>query len=149
MDPPRAAPELGAASRWFDAIRATPGRAAIFRAATPGRFFAEPETGGEAYIPLALSKRKRSVAIWMETGRLLGMLNEGGVMLSARSFQNGGILDPLPRTPSVREGVIIQAPIQIDITTQPGQDNAAIASEVRTVVRRELTRAGRDLLDIR
>ena len=40
------------------------------------RVWAEPETGGEAYIPLAPSKRARSKAIWEETGRLLGA--EGG-----------------------------------------------------------------------
>jgi hypothetical protein len=36
------------------------------------RMWNEPETGGEAYIPLAQSKRTRSMAIWAETGRLLG-----------------------------------------------------------------------------
>jgi hypothetical protein len=36
------------------------------------RVWAEPETGGEAYIPLALSKRDRSLDIWRETGRRLG-----------------------------------------------------------------------------
>ncbi|MBC7541909.1 MAG: hypothetical protein H7338_04185 [Candidatus Sericytochromatia bacterium] len=36
------------------------------------RLWAEPETGGEAYIPLAPSKRARSTAIWEETGRRLG-----------------------------------------------------------------------------
>lgn len=38
------------------------------------RIWAEPETGGEAYIPLAASKRERSVDIWMQTGRRLGVL---------------------------------------------------------------------------
>lgn len=37
------------------------------------RVWAEPETGGEAYIPLALSKRSRSLDIWAETGRRLGV----------------------------------------------------------------------------
>ncbi len=37
------------------------------------RVWAEPETGGEAYIPLARSKRMRSLAIWEETGRRLGV----------------------------------------------------------------------------
>ena len=36
------------------------------------RVWAESETGGEAYIPLAPSKRARSTEIWAETGRLLG-----------------------------------------------------------------------------
>ena len=42
--------------------------------------WAEPETGGEAFIPLARSKRSRSLKIWEQTGRLLG-----------RKFANGGI----------------------------------------------------------
>jgi hypothetical protein len=37
------------------------------------RLWAEPETGGEAYIPLASSKRARSTAIWEETGKRLGV----------------------------------------------------------------------------
>ena len=36
------------------------------------RVWAEPETGGEAYIPLHPSKRDRSLSIWRETGRRLG-----------------------------------------------------------------------------
>lgn len=43
------------------------------------RVWAEPETGGEAYIPLAASKRTRSVAIWQETGRRLGVYANGGM----------------------------------------------------------------------
>jgi len=42
--------------------------------------WAEPETRGEAFIPLAPSKRARSVSIWAETGRRLGVpgFAEGG-----------------------------------------------------------------------
>lgn len=43
------------------------------------RVWAEPETGGEAYIPLAASKRTRSVAIWKETGKRLGVYANGGI----------------------------------------------------------------------
>lgn len=48
----------------------------IAQIARPGamRLWAEPETGGEAYIPLSASKRNRSLAIWEETGRRLGAL---------------------------------------------------------------------------
>jgi hypothetical protein len=46
--------------------------------------WAEPETGGEAYIPLAQSKRARSMAIWRETGRRLGAPE-------ATYFANGGL----------------------------------------------------------
>lgn len=50
--------------------------------------WAEPETGGEAFIPLAPAKRARSLKIWEETGRRLGAL--------PRSFANGGFNLPLP-----------------------------------------------------
>ncbi|WP_289296270.1 hypothetical protein, partial [uncultured Reyranella sp.] len=45
------------------------------------RLWAEPETGGEAYIPLAAAKRDRSLQIWEETGRRLGV----------QSFASGGL----------------------------------------------------------
>jgi len=43
------------------------------------RIWAEPETEGEAYIPLASSKRGRSVAIWKQTGHELGVFADGGI----------------------------------------------------------------------
>ncbi len=43
--------------------------------------YAEKETGGEAFIPLSAAKRSRSVAIWQETGRRLGV----------DQYANGGI----------------------------------------------------------
>jgi len=49
------------------------------------RVWAEPETEGEAYIPLAPSKRARSVDIWRETGRRLG-IND------IETYANGGIV---------------------------------------------------------
>ncbi|MEO6156894.1 MAG: hypothetical protein ABIQ39_04605, partial [Ilumatobacteraceae bacterium] len=39
------------------------------------RVWAEDETGGESYIPLHPSKRRRSLDIWQETGRRLGVRN--------------------------------------------------------------------------
>lgn len=53
------------------------------------RVWAEPETGGEAYIPLAQTKRKQSLAIWAETGRHLDVpgFKDGGVV---KSFASGG-----------------------------------------------------------
>lgn len=38
--------------------------------------WAEDETQGEAFIPLAPSKRDRSIPIWAETGRRLGVLTD-------------------------------------------------------------------------
>jgi hypothetical protein len=46
------------------------------------RLWAEPETGGEAYIPLAPSKRARSERILAETNRLMGSPLGGGGGLS-------------------------------------------------------------------
>ncbi|MFD7247773.1 tape measure protein, partial [Streptomyces massasporeus] len=44
--------------------------------------WAEPSTHGEAFIPLSPANRARSQAIWMETGRRLGMM---------RSYAQGGL----------------------------------------------------------
>lgn len=46
----------------------------VAQIARPGewRVWAEPETGGEAYIPLAVSKRKRSLEILAEVARRFG-----------------------------------------------------------------------------
>lgn len=38
----------------------------------------EPETGGEAFIPLGANKRKRSLDIWKQVGKQFGMLAFGG-----------------------------------------------------------------------
>lgn len=40
--------------------------------------WAEPSTGGEAFIPLGAANRERSLDIWAQTGRMLGVFNEGG-----------------------------------------------------------------------
>lgn len=59
------------------------------------RVWAEPETGGEAYIPLSPAKRPRSLEIWQATGRRLGV----------QGFADGGItyaaLPPAAATTSV------------------------------------------------
>ena len=49
------------------------------------RVWAEPETGGEAYIPLSPAKRERSVDIWEETGRRLGVLFADGGFAGGRA----------------------------------------------------------------
>jgi len=52
------------------------------------RVWGEPETGGEAYIPLASSKRERSLGIWAETGNRLGVAGfAGGGFMSGRDVQ--------------------------------------------------------------
>jgi len=53
--------------------------------------WAEPETGGEAFIPLASSKRERSRAIWEKTGELLGIDMKRLDPHSLHSYADGGI----------------------------------------------------------
>lgn len=61
--------------------------------------WAEPETGGEAFIPLAPSKRDRSMEIWLKTGEILGM-----------SFANGGARGlPRGREPMSSGGDLVGA----------------------------------------
>lgn len=67
----------------------SPSRLAQIAPAGAWRVWAEDETGGEAYIPLAPSKRARSIAIWQETGRLLGMA-DGGILAGPRGGGGGG-----------------------------------------------------------
>lgn len=60
-----------------------PGSAIVQSAVHPRGLvqYAEPSTGGEAYIPLAQSKRPRSIEVWKQTGNLLGI----------KHFDNGGL----------------------------------------------------------
>ena len=74
-----------------------PGTAQIYMPKTPGRFFAEPETGGEAYIPMSPTKRARSLKIWQEVGKSFGVMNKGGVQSYAKggvtAYRSGGVGD--------------------------------------------------------
>lgn len=56
---------------------------------TPIRIWAEPETGGEAYIPLSQSKRGRSLAIWQEVGKRFGVYADGDVV-GGKTVDSGG-----------------------------------------------------------
>ncbi len=76
----------------------------VAQIAGPGvaRVWREPETGGEAYIPLAESKRAQSIPIWEETGRRLGVerFYEDGAVLASRvlttSHAGRGAVDLAP-----------------------------------------------------
>ena len=58
-----------------------PDQADIYAGRGAGTIFAEEETGGEAYIPLAPEKRGRSLEILAEVQRLFGVgsMSEGGI----------------------------------------------------------------------
>lgn len=63
------------------------------------RVWAEPETGGEAYIPLAYSKRARSAALVADVAGRFGYglvpMAEGGMWAVPASARAGGTVDPV------------------------------------------------------
>lgn len=71
-----------------------PGQATIWSPHTRLYQVSEPETGGEAFIPLATSKRNRSIPIWLETGRRLGLISEfaAGAVVPGKAFAQS--MDP-------------------------------------------------------
>lgn len=95
------------------------------------RVWAEPETGGEAYIPLSPTKRARSEMIMAETARRLG-----GVYIpsGARAFADGGVVAaPVPAG---------AAPLIGNLTLQSTGNLRDDLSEVNFWVRK-LRRGGR------
>lgn len=66
------------------------------------RVWAEPETGGEAYIPLAPAKRARSLDIWQETGRRLGVDGyAGGGMYASDRYARSATTIAAPVLPPI------------------------------------------------
>lgn len=64
--------------------------------------FNEPETMGESYIPLANDwRRPRAVAVWRETGRLIGAMAAGGINGGAAP---GGTSDTITINATVARG---------------------------------------------
>lgn len=61
--------------------------AQIARPSSQLRVWAEPETGGEAYIPLAVSKRNRSTAILAQVAQQFGFK-----LTKAQALEDGGII---------------------------------------------------------
>jgi hypothetical protein len=53
---------------------------------TPIRIWQEPETGGEAYLPLSINKRTRSIAILREVNKIFGD------PLRVEQYANGGVV---------------------------------------------------------
>lgn len=101
--------------------------------------WAEPETGGEAFIPLGPNKRDRSRSIWMETGKLLGM------DVSRVAMANGGVLgsrttgrEPVGMSQNEMVGALVKA---LE-TTGPRQENTTTYGpiEVKATDARDLVR---------
>jgi TP901 family phage tail tape measure protein len=90
------------------------------------RVWAEPETGGEAYIPLAASKRARSLSIWAATGKRLGVQGfaDGGITYVSVPPSSGAGAPMVNVSPVVSlEGATLYAsmdgvPIKLEIQRQ-------------------------------
>lgn len=68
-----------------------------------GVMFNEPETMGEAYIPLANDwRRPRAISVWRETGKLIGAMAAGGISGAAAA---GGTSDTITINATVARGV--------------------------------------------
>jgi len=84
--------------------------AQITRPNGPMRIWSEPETGGEAYIPLGASKRARSLEILKQVSEMFGF----GLM---KQFADGGIVSSVQNTGSSNAAVTNTFP------TRPSNDN--------------------------
>lgn len=89
------------------------------------RIFGEPATGGEWYLP-ARGDRARQFAIWSDAGRKLGFSGAAGRQIS----------------------LSVSAPINID-ARGTNMDPAALGAEVDRRVTEAMSRAGRELLNLR
>jgi TP901 family phage tail tape measure protein len=78
------------------------------------RVWGEPETGGEAYIPFAQSKRARSLQIWSETGKRLGV----------SGFADGGY------TPQYATSYMPVAPAAVSVSPEVSLRGATIVLSV-------------------
>ena len=88
------------------------------------RVWAEPETGGEAYIPLAPSKRARSEAILEDVAERFGGRYLRG---STRGFADGGITTATGGRP-----------IEIKVYGAPGMNEETLADRVASKFERAL-----------
>jgi TP901 family phage tail tape measure protein len=85
------------------------------------RVWAEPETGGEAYIPMAPAKRGRSTAILEDVA---GQFGYQLVPYGVQSFANGSM--PGPRSTSARASWTGD----INVTTPPNEDPRILAKQL-------------------
>jgi TP901 family phage tail tape measure protein len=87
------------------------------------RLWAEPETGGEAYIPLAVSKRSRSTSI---LAQVAGQFGYGLMPMSAGGVLGGG----------AASGTMINMPIHVEARVAAGVDTDAVGRAIATQVER-------------
>lgn len=95
------------------------------------RLWAEPETGGEAYIPLAMSKRDRSTSILGKVAENFGL----GLVKMA----NGGI--PAGASSGGPGGLSFSMPISIEARVSAGVDPDAVGRAIALHTRRAVDEA--------
>jgi TP901 family phage tail tape measure protein len=98
------------------------------------RVWAESETGGESYIPLSPAKRNRSLQIWQETGKRLGVTGfaDGGMTQYAPpSFSNNVNVAPMVSLAGATITAVMDGkPIQMMITDQIAASDSSKALQV-------------------
>lgn len=99
--------------------------AQISRGQTPFRVWSEPESGGEAYIPLSPAKRPRSLKILEEVAKMFGFS-------LYQQFANGGLsgFNTGPKTSGVSTGVSALATSTAYSTAAPGSNAPSIMLQV-------------------
>lgn len=131
--------------------------AQVARGRWPVRVWAEPETGGEAYIPMSPTKRPRSTAILGTVARDFGynlvpmasggMLRDQGslaAVMAAAGFRSLG------SNQFSRESIInIQAPVTLNFDGAGNLDEAKVARLTEASVNRALERLNRKLANAR
>ncbi|MFC6080912.1 hypothetical protein [Sphaerisporangium aureirubrum] len=107
------------------------------------RVWAEPETGGESYIPLAPSKRERSTAVLAETANIMGYQLLPAGKLGLIAMGNGGLVagasTPVVSTGSATGGLTVSI-------SNLGSMTAALDATSRTLAEQLAGASGR-LLD--
>jgi TP901 family phage tail tape measure protein len=125
------------------AIQESPHTADIYQAATPYRFFAEPVTGWEAFIP-GTGDPGRNYAIWSEAGRRLGFMATGGIQTA--NYRDGGITTGGSQVAGT--SIVISSPIHVTVDGV-GSADARLARMVGDQVREGLSAAADDILNTR
>ncbi|MCD4558222.1 tape measure protein [Schaalia sp. lx-100] len=96
------------------------------------RIWAEPETGGEGYIPLALSKRDRSKKIMAEIARRFGDVY---IPAGANRYAAGGLTDTTSRGAERAAGTIVNFTQNIQQAfTKPDSDTASEGAAIARLV---------------
>ena len=91
------------------------------------RVWAEEETGGEAYVPLAAHKRARSLAIMQDVAARFGHVM---VPVTAQRYANGAVNAPAPTAPTGAAAFNVQQ-------TFMGQDPQTVAAISRADMRHD------------